>query len=422
MNEMLKTLNELCSFKSVAVHTGETAHPYGEEVNKALKYMLSLCDELGFRTKNLDNQLGYAEIGEGEELFGVLCHLDVVPVGKGWDYEPFAATLDGDRIYGRGVIDDKGPCVASVYAMKDILDSGKKLNKRIRLIFGQSEENGHWTDMDYYKKTEEIPSMGITPDGDFPAIYGEKGIYRCIMSIPKSETGFIEISGGQAANMVPDEARAKVEIGDEIIEFFEEGKAAHGSLPHMGENAISKLMRAVAEKTDGCFLANFYNEHIGFDLHGEHINLGVSDEQSGKLTLNVGKIDMDEEKVNLYIDIRYPVTFSLIDISKLLDEVVEPLGFTTFLENHQLPVYMDKDGDFIKKLIAVYREHTGRDDEPSVIGGGTYARAMSNIVAFGPMIPGRELTEHQKNEYILAEDFALLRDIYRDAFLRICAE
>ncbi len=422
MNEMLKTLDELCSFKSVAVNTEDPGYPYGEEVNKSLKYMLKLCEGFGFRTKNLDNRLGYAEIGEGEELFGVLCHLDVVPVGKGWDYEPFAATVDGDRIYGRGVIDDKGPCVASVYAMKDILDSGRKLNKRIRIIFGQSEENGHWTDMDYYKEHEELPTMGITPDGDFPAIYGEKGIFRCIMSIPKEKAGFLKISGGQAANMVPDEARAEVKIGDRTVEFFEEGKAAHGSLPHMGENAVSKLMRAVGEKTDECFLANFYNEHIGFDLHGERINLGISDEQSGKLTFNVGKIEMDETNVNLYIDIRYPVTYSLIDISKRLDETVEPFGFTTFLENHQLPVYMDKDGAFIKKLIEVYREHTGRDDEPRVIGGGTYARAMSNIVAFGPMIPGRELTEHQKNEYILAEDFYLLRDIYRDALLRICAE
>lgn len=422
MNEMLKTLDELCSFKSVAVNTENPENPYGEEVNKSLKYMLNLCEGFGFRTKNLDNRLGYAEIGDGEELFGVLCHLDVVPVGKGWDYEPFAATVDGDRIYGRGVIDDKGPCVASVYAMKDILDSGRKLNKRIRIIFGQSEENGHWTDMDYYKEHEELPTMGITPDGDFPAIYGEKGIFRCIMSIPKEKAGFLRISGGQAANMVPDEARAEVKIGDRTVEFFEEGKAAHGSLPHMGENAVSKLMRAVGEKTDECFLANFYNEHIGFDLHGERINLGISDEQSGKLTFNVGKIEMDETNVNLYIDIRYPVTYSLIDISKRLDETVEPFGFTTFLENHQLPVYMDKDGAFIKKLIEVYREHTGRDDEPRVIGGGTYARAMSNIVAFGPMIPGRELTEHQKNEYILAEDFYLLRDIYRDALLRICAE
>ncbi len=422
MNEMLKTLNELCSFKSVAVYTDNKEYPYGEEVNKALKYMLDLCSGFGFRTKNLDNQIGYAEIGEGEDIFGILCHLDVVPVGGGWDYEPFAATLSGDRIYGRGVIDDKGPCVASVYAMKDILDSGKKLNKRVRLIFGQTEENGDWDDMEYYREVEDLPTLGITPDGDFPAIYGEKGIFRCIMSIPKEKAGIIEISGGQVVNMVPDEARAKVEIDGRVVEFFEEGKAAHGSLPHMGENAISKLMKAIGEKTDNCFLANFYNEHIGFDINGKHINLGLEDKESGKLTLNVGKIETGQDTVDIYIDVRYPVTFSLIDISKRLDEVVEPLGFTTFLENHQLPVYMDKESDFITKLIEVYREHTGRDDEPSVIGGGTYARAMDNIVAFGPMIPGRELTEHQKNEYMLAEDFYLLRDIYRDVILKICAE
>ena len=175
MNEMLQTLNQLCSFKSVTARTDDPEHPYGEETNKALKYMLDTCKGFGFRTVNLDNQIGYAEIGEGEELFGILAHLDVVPVGSGWAHDPFAATVaDDGYIYGRGVVDDKGPAVASVYAMKDLLDSGRKFTKRIRIIFGQTEEKGPWTDMEYYKEHEELPAMGITPDADFPALYGER--------------------------------------------------------------------------------------------------------------------------------------------------------------------------------------------------------------------------------------------------------
>lgn len=160
MNEMLQTLNKLCSFKSVTQRTDDPTFPYGEEANKALKFMLDTCKGFGFRTVNLDNQLGYAEIGEGDELFGILAHLDVVPVGSGWDHEPFAATVaDDGYIYGRGVVDDKGPAVASVYAMKDVLESGRKFNKRIRIIFGQTEEKGPWSDMEYYKACMTIKSF-----------------------------------------------------------------------------------------------------------------------------------------------------------------------------------------------------------------------------------------------------------------------
>ena len=73
-------------------------------------------------------------------------------------------------------------------------------------------------------------------------------------------------------------------------------------------------------------------------------------------------------------------------------------------------------------LVKVYKDITGLDDEAKVIGGGTYARAMPNIVAFGPMLPGRENTEHQRNERILLEDYLLLREVYREALMRICTE
>lgn len=423
MNEMLQTLDKLCSFRSVTERTDDPGHPYGEEANKALKFMLETCEGFGFRTKNLDNQLGYAEIGEGEELFGILAHLDVVPVGNGWKHDPFRATADEDGyIYGRGVVDDKGPAVASVYAMKDLLDSGRKFTKRIRIIFGQTEEKGPWTDMEYYKEHEELPAMGITPDADFPALYGEKGIMHFTLSMPKDKAGFISVSGGQAANMVADEASGRVRCENVVRDFFEQGKASHGSTPQDGKNAISMLMAEVGDATDKCGMANFYNKYIAFDVHGERFGLDYSDEESGRLTMNVGKIEMTEDTVDLKMDIRYPVTFSPEDVTSKLEAVARAEGLTFTLEENKAPVYMDKNGPLITELVKVYKDITGRDDEARVIGGGTYARAMPNIVAFGPMIPGRECTEHQKNERILLEDYLLLREVYGEALKRICTE
>ena len=423
MNEMLQTLNQLCSFKSVTARTDDPEHPYGEETNKALKFMLDTCKGFGFRTVNLDNRIGYAEIGEGEELFGILAHLDVVPVGSGWAHDPFAATVaDDGYIYGRGVVDDKGPAVASVYAMKDLLDSGRKFTKRIRIIFGQTEEKGPWTDMEYYKEHEELPTMGITPDADFPALYGEKGIMHFTLSMPKDKAGFISVSGGQAANMVADEAKGSVKCGKIVRDFYEQGKASHGSTPQDGKNAISMLMAEVGDATDSCGMANFYNKYIAFDVHGERFGLDFSDEESGRLTLNVGKIEMTEDTVDLKMDIRYPVTFSSEEVISKLEAVAKAEGLTFTLEEDKAPVYMDKNGPLITELVKVYKDITERDDEAQVIGGGTYARAMPNIVAFGPMLPGRECTEHQKNERILLDDYLLLRKVYGEALKRICTE
>ena len=423
MDEMLVTLNKLCSFRSVTEKRDDPEYPYGEETRKALEFMLETCKGFGFRTVNLDNQIGYAEIGEGDEIFGILAHLDVVPVGAGWAHEPFAATVaDDGYIYGRGVIDDKGPAVASVYAMKDLLESGRKFTKRIRIIFGQTEEKGPWTDMDYYKAHCEMPAMGITPDADFPALYGEKGIFHFTLSMPIKKAGFISVSGGQASNMVADEAKGSVNCGGVVRDFYEQGKASHGSTPQDGKNAISMLMAEVGDATDKCGIANFYNKYIGFDVHGERFNLDYSDEESGRLTLNVGKIEMTEETVDLKMDIRYPVTMQFNDIVAKIDAVIKAEGLEMTIEENKAPIYMDKNGELITELVKVYQDITGLKDEAQVIGGGTYARAMPNIVAFGPMIPGRECTEHQKNERILLDDYLLLRKVYGEALKRICTE
>lgn len=414
---MLELLNRLCSYKSIADFTGDPACPYGEENGKALDFMLSTCKKFGFRTENLNNKVGFAEIGDGDSIIGVLVHLDVVPAGDGWHYEPFAATLDGDRIYGRGVIDDKGPAVACIYAIKDILDSGAALDKRIRIIFGLAEESGDWEDMAYYVKNEKLPVAGFTPDAHFPAIYAEKGIFHFKLSMPLSDSGFSSISGGQAVNMVCDRAKAVVSATGKVIESS--GKAAHGSTPWEGRNALTSLMEEAGMEEGCCKLADFYNSCIGNDFHGERLGIYFKDDASGEISVNAGKIETANDVVTLYVDARYPVTLPLAEICKGLDGICDKWGLTWEMTGQQDPVYMDRNGDTISKLLDVYHELTGLEGEPELIGGGTYARAMSNIVAFGPILPGREKTEHQPDEYIYKEDFELLRKIYREALLRL---
>ncbi len=107
-DQMLKSLDELVSIESVSEEQ-DGIYPFGKNVNDALNYCLNLCKKFGFRTQKCEEYMGYAEIGEGDTLVGILVHLDVVPAGNGWSHNPFRATVVEDRVYGRGVIDDKGP-------------------------------------------------------------------------------------------------------------------------------------------------------------------------------------------------------------------------------------------------------------------------------------------------------------------------
>lgn len=410
---MIETLKRLLQFQSVAEH-GTGAYPYGHSVADAKDYMLDLCKSFGFRTKDGvdgDGRYAYAEIGSGEELIGILCHLDVVPEGDGWEYPAFdgtIATVDGEeRLYGRGTIDDKGPAVANVFAMKDILDSGRPLNKRIRIIFGQSEENGDWDDIKAYRENEELPAYGYTPDGEFPAIYGENGIMLIKVSYPLAESGLAYLAAGSAPNAVPDYCKGETADG---CTFETRGKAAHGCAPWLGENALSKAM----EQLDVPF-AKMYNELIGWDLKGEKLGCAYADEQSGALSLNAGKAGIEGEDICMYLDIRYPVT---ADKEQLVDSIsmrFAEYGASAELIHHMAPVYMDKNGPVMQALLSAYHEVTGDETDAMTTGGGTYARSMENIIAFGPVFPGHVCTEHEKNEYILVEDLLMLRKVYRTA-------
>ena len=319
-----------------------------------------------------------------------------------------------DRIYGRGTTDDKGPTVAVLYAMKDLMEKGN-LQKRIRLILGQTEENGEWTDIQAYKEAEEIPDYGFTPDGDFPAIQCELGAMVFDVRMPLSESGILEASGGTATNMVPSFARIRTEKG----EYTGEGIACHGCAPWLGTNALSKVMHQIAEE-DGAAFAKVYEELIGETIYGEKLGIDCEDE-SGHLSFNVGQIMVDEESqtVKLMIDVRYPASYTSEGICQKMISRFEEKGMSCQRIYHVNPLYTPSDSPVLQALVGAYREVTKDDSKPISIGGGTYAKAMPHTVAFGPNYPGHENREHMEDEYILIEDFLKLREIYRKALANL---
>ena len=434
--EMLQTLKDLVAIPSVAGEA-EGDSPFGKEVQRALDFALEKGRRDGFDVKNVDNYGGHIEFkGKSDEVVAVVGHLDVVPAGdlSNWKTDPFRAEISGGRMYGRGTIDDKGPFIAGYYAMKALKQAGFEPTKSIRVILGLDEET-EWKGMEYYMKKEKPKVVsGFSPDADFPAIHAEKGLI--IFDIVKKLGGdfrdaekdrgvrLISLTGGTVANAVADGAEAVISRDGKREEIRVKGVTAHAAYPELGLNAISLLMELLAgidfDSEETSSLIAFYNEYMGFNLHGEKIGACLEDEPSGNLAFNVGIAKVDEEEARFTVNIRYPVTFDVEEVYSGMEKVLEPLEYTIERVDYQPPLYKAADDPLIVTLMDTYGKFTGdHESKPLVIGGATYARAVPNTVAFGPVMPGKPDMCHQSNEYVDIEDLITSTKIFAEALYKL---
>ncbi|ABB15007.1 dipeptidase PepV [Carboxydothermus hydrogenoformans] len=451
--DIVRTTQEWIKIKSVEGEP-KPGMPFGEGVNQALLKALADSAKMGFTTKNVDGYAGYAEYGQGKELVGILVHLDVVPEGDGWSYDPYGGVIVNNRIYGRGTVDNKGPAVACLYALKAIKDLNLPVSKRVRIIYGLNEESG-WACMDYYRANEEIPQLGFAPDAEFPIIYAEKGILtlklaREFSNLKNGELVLKSFKGGLRANMVPDFAVAVLEGSEKALKTASDalenykkekgfkmeaviegntltiksyGISAHGSLPEKGKNAIAQLLVFLTTLPlpgdDISAYLNFLAEKIGLTYNGENIGLKLSDNVSGNLTLNLGVLELTEKEAYAALNIRYPVTYKKEDLLKILEEQISGTGIYLKDISDMAPLYVPEDHFLVQKLKKVYEEKTGEPARLIAIGGGTYARAIPNAVAFGPLFPGMEELAHQKDEYIDIDHLIQITKIYAAAIYEL---
>ena len=455
--EMLASLSQLVAIPSV-VGEAEGDMPFGAKVHEAFEWMKAKGTSEGFDFFNADNYGGHLDFaGREEGIVGIVGHLDVVPEGDGWDFAPYGGEITDENICGRGTTDDKGPVIASFYAMKALKECGYEPKRTIRLILGLDEET-NWYGMDHYlEKVDEVPDFGFTPDADFPAIHGEMGIlvFDIIKKFNAAGAKGLELSsikGGTAANSVADHARAVVcdvngggydAIRDKVAQFRQEkgwkinckgvgksfeitvqGVSAHGAKPEQGKNAITMMMEFLGQlnfaNEDTNDYISFYNRCIGYDLHGENMGCALEDEPSGKLVFNVGMTEVDKKTAKLTINVRYPVTLNDEAVYQGVMSVLDQYGLGIVKGKHQEPIYFSEDEPLITTLMDIYRKHSGdNESKPLVIGGGTYARAVKNTVAFGGRFPEDDDVMHQKNEYISIENMMRLTRIYAEAIYRL---
>ena len=419
-NEIIEKLRNTIAIKSAYIED-ESPFPYGKDVHDCLEYVLNLAREMGFKTCDVDGYVGWCEHGTGEEMIAVVTHLDTVPVGDGWTVAPYAGEIKDGKIYGRGVQDDKGAAIMSLFALKAIKESGVELNRRIRLIFGCGEEIGA-DDMSYYVKNGgEIPVYGITPDGEYPLINGEKGLVTEYYHAAY-DAAIREIFGGNAANIVPDYAYALLDNNEKIEAT---GKSSHGANPENGVNAIGALLIKLNElelKGKEKEAIAFLSEKIGMEYDGSGFDIKMEDEVSGPLTFNLGQIRGDKDGLTVAVNYRYPVTKNFEDCVPQVRKCFEEAGFELTKADVMDKLYVSADTALVKKLVGIYNEYTGQSLQAKSIGGGTYAKCLPNTLAYGIIFPDDEVTEHERDERIRIDHLMDAANITASAIYSMCNE
>jgi succinyl-diaminopimelate desuccinylase len=426
--------------------------PFGRPIEDTLRYVLSVANWLGFPSENVDHLVGRARFGGSGKEYAVLSHLDVVPAGTGWTVPPFAATLREGRLYGRGSIDDKGPAIASIFALaaaRSALETaGIEPSHAILLLFGTDEESD-WRDMEYYRAHHGLPSSGFSPDGDFPIVNGEKGILGLRLASMKGAGSMLKAAkGGTRVNVVPQHAEAVIAAtpdrlmtlldvaatsrrddgfivnargsGDEVTVSVD-GSSAHASTPAKGKNAITRLLGILdsAGVLQGLPMLQFIARSVGMDWTGRDLGVNLSDQISGGLTLNVGVLDWNDGAGSIDIDIRYPLTSSKSSVMGILGPLLTTTASAVTILDDTPPHFVAPSSSLIATLGRAYREHTYAEPRCVSIGGGTYARLIPDAVAFGPAFPGHPTTEHGPDEYIELDDLLVATRIYASAMLAL---
>jgi len=414
--------------------------PFGKGVKEAFDFILSLAAKDGFETVNDEGYVCHIDYGTGDTLVGILGHVDVVPEGDGWTYPPFSGKIVDGYIHGRGSQDDKGPIIASYFALKILKDLNLPINKKIRMILGGNEERD-WKCVEHYFKSYPKPDLGFTPDGDFPLVYAEKEINMYEFGGTYPDETIISFHAGTAANSVPDHAEAVLNIDMANIKAaFEKylkdnhlegtiaekegnvhleikGVSAHGSQPEEGVNAAAYLLNFVDQCTDNAMIAHFTK--VFADYRGENLGVAFSGDKMGALTSNLGLVTYDNGKYKFVVDMRCPMEVDFDAMEKTLERAATDVTWEdAYLKRigHKKGIYLDLESELITTLHKAYLDLTNDTaTKPAAIGGGTFARAADNIVCFGMSFPYSNVLYHQKDEAVSIDELVLATAIYAQA-------
>ncbi len=437
--ELMKTLADFIAIDSTYKEESVSEKdPFGVGVSAALNFIYEVAKKDGFEATVYDNKVTEIIYGRGDKNLTIMAHADVVPPGTGWSEPPFKLVDKKGVLFARGVADDKGPLLATYYAMKALRDKGLLGGYQIRFLVGGNEESGSLC-MEHYFHTlkKEQPTLGFSPDSDFPLIYAEKGIINFELTQKVKIPGLISLKGGVASNAVIERCEMKFELNSDFLNFIMKnfhrteaeihteddvttvifhGKAAHGALPELGVNAGTMAISALADYSKNPHLLQLKKmlsplDGSGYGCSGKSVDMGHN-------SSNVGLVSILNDELSVTVNFRYVDTCDKKTLLENLKKEVSPFKVKVLGDSPLL--FYPKDTLLITTLMKAYQEETGDyKSKPLAIGGGTYAKEADNVVAFGMQFPGWESNMHSPGESVKKEDLFKGMSVYARAIVEL---
>jgi predicted dipeptidase len=415
---------------------------------KARNWLRRVAGELGLSFRDTGAVIEVDLPGPpGAPVLGLVVHGDVVPAGNAadWSVPPFTCTERGGLLYGRGVVDDKGPLVQALLAMATLRDSRRARTHTVRLLVGWTEESAG-TDMTEYRKVSRAPDLSLVLDSDFPVVVGEKAwdALEVTAAEPWTVRGdtagwrIVALEAGTGTSIVPNRAtaviagaverdfagaklpdayRVETAAAAEGLRVTVFGRAAHAGMNIAGgRNALVMLARMLEGKLAPSGAADLlaFARLAGQDLHGTGLGIDQNDPLWGRFAVNPATVKgAPAGGLMLTVNFRrIPPTTATGMKARLTERLAEfnaqhgsRLTAGGYFEDE--PFSVDPEARLVKRLLATYQRATGRRDRPTIIGGGTYARRLPNAVAFGMWFPGAPYPGHDTDERIPVRDLQL---------------
>jgi succinyl-diaminopimelate desuccinylase len=454
-NELINDVKKLIQINSERMEP-KLGMPFGQGPAEALKEAEKIIASYGLSVDNIDNYVITADLNGKQRKLDILAHLDVVPAGDGWTVtDPFEPIVKEGKLYGRGAIDDKGPAIAALYALRAINELQIPMEYGVRLILGSDEECGGKDIAYYYSKNAQAP-MTISPDADFPVVNIEKsrllGAFAADYPVESVLPRIISVNAGLKVNVIPAKANATIEglNAEEIVTFAEkvekatgihftlvqqnssicinaEGEGAHAMEPYKGNNALTGLLTLLSAlplaDTQASNLVRTINKILPHgDYYGKALGIDLEDEKSGKTTVSFDLFHMNETELSGCFDVRGCLAANEHNTRLTVKEVLCKNDLTPGALKMQPPHYVPEDSELVQALMTSYKEMTGRCEKTIALGGSTYVHNISNAVAFGCAFKDVDNHMHGPDEFMFVEHLLLSAEIYADAIIRLCGE
>jgi succinyl-diaminopimelate desuccinylase len=322
-------------------------------------------------------------------------------------------------LLGRGVLDDKGPLVLSLYAAHYFVrlarEGADPMPYTLRCIVGANEETG-MRDVDHYVEHFPQPAFCFTPDACFPLICGEKGHFTARVTsgdLDVRATTIVDFNAGLATNAIPGEATAVVAVpADALVassglelsdagtdewgrprtRIHATGRGGHAAMPAGTVNAIGLIADCLLDSGIDLGVAEpfvRFQRMLVEDSSGGSLGIATSDDKFGPLTVIGGTVSCEREgdrlRLTQSLDSRYPTSLAGDELYAQVNARAEALGLTVVEHFGADPFYIEPSSPVIRACVESYQEVFDSDLEPITIGGGTYARHFSNAAAFGPL-------------------------------------